>query len=213
MDNMENQKEIIPKQQKGIATDIKESFTSSNLEEAIQLYNVAVNRLKDVNHWHLLTKHTGTKFTLRDKNGNEAKRLVALGDYFQINIPFPGLSSGKGYDWVQVIEIKEENDTQKDEQTYSMLVKPVSPPFEKETAHFFDSDASSTFSILRNGTKITALVHGRNEKPNTMVENLSGKIRNIIVTIGSFLGFSYFQWKSLVKGLLSDDQPIVKVNK
>lgn len=210
---MENQNEIIPKQQKGIATDIKESITSSSLEEAIQVYNLAVNRLKDVNHWHLLTKHTGTKFTLRDKNGNEAKRLVALGDYFQINIPFPGLSSGKGYDWVQVIEIKEENNAHENEQTYSMLVKPVSPPFEEETAHFFDSDASSTFSIIRKGTKITALVHGRNEKPNTLVETLSGKIRNLIVAAGSFLGFSYFQWKSLVKGLLSDDQPILKVNR
>ncbi|QEK51616.1 hypothetical protein FYC62_08050 [Pedobacter aquae] len=203
---MENHKEIIPKQQEGIATDIKESITLSGSEEAIQFYDIAVNRLKDVNHWHLLTKHTGTKFTLRDKNGFEVKRQVVLGDYFQINIPFPGLDSGKGYDWVQVKELKEENNQQQDEQTFSMLVKPAHPPFEKETAHFFDAEASSTFSVLRNGTKITALVHGRNEKPNTFVHSLAGKIRNIIVALGSFLGFSYFQWKSLVKGLLSDNE-------
>ncbi|WP_155977876.1 hypothetical protein [Pedobacter glucosidilyticus] len=203
---MENQNEIIPKQQKGIATDIKESITLSGLEEAIQFYEVAVNRLKDVNHWHLVTQHLETKFTLRDKNGIEVKRQVTLGDYFQINIPFPGLDSGKGYDWVQVQELKEENNQQQDEQIFSMLVKPASPPFDTETAHFFDDKASSTFSVLRKGTKITALVHGRNETPNTFVHSLAGKIRNILVALGSFLGFSYFQWKSLVKGLLADNE-------
>lgn len=203
---MENQNEIIPKQQKGIATDIKESITLSGSEEAIQFYEVAVNRLKDVNHWHLVTQHLETKFTLRDKNGIEVKRQVTLGDYFQINIPFPGLDSGKGYDWVQVQELKEENNQQQDEQIFSMLVKPASPPFDTETAHFFDDKASSTFSVLRKGTKITALVHGRNETPNTFVHSLAGKIRNILVALGSFLGFSYFQWKSLVKGLLADNE-------
>jgi hypothetical protein len=203
---MKNQNEIIPKQHKGIASDIQETIILSDVEEAIQFYDIAVNRLKDVNHWHFITQHIETKFTLRDKNGIEVKRQVALGDYFQINIPFPGLDSGKGYDWVQVKELKEENNQQQDEQTFSMLVKPTHPPFEKETAHFFDTEASSTFSVLRNGTKITALVHGRNEKPNTLVYSLTGKIRNIIVALGSFLGFSYFQWKSLVKGLLADNE-------
>lgn len=210
---MENQNEIIPKQQKGIATDIKESITLSGLKEAIQVYDVAVNRLKDVNHWHFITKHLETKFTLRDKNGIEVTRQVALGDYFQINIPFPGLDSGKGYDWVQVKELKEENNQQQDEQTFSMLVKPTHPPFAEETAHFFDDKASSTFSVLRKGNKITALVHGRNETPNTFVHGLAGKIRNLLVAIGSFLGFSYFQWKSLVKGLLADYEDIITSKK
>ncbi|MBC8052817.1 MAG: hypothetical protein H7Y13_07110 [Sphingobacteriaceae bacterium] len=69
-------------------------------------------------------------------------------------------------------------------------------------AHFFKDDASSTFLVQRNGLTVKAEVHGRNEQANTNTEKFIDKARNILVAAGAMLGFSDFQWKSLVKGLI-----------
>ena len=106
---------------------------------------------------------------------------------------------------MQIREISEEKNP--DGQQISIIVKPATNPnnANPDTAHFFAEDASSTFIIRREGKKVFAEVHGRNEQPNTDTENLIDKARNIAVAAGAMLGFSKVQWKSLVDGLIDPE--------
>ena len=87
-----------------------------------------------------------------------------------------------------------------------MCVRPVASPLdpEKGTAHFFQSDATSTFRVFRRGRTVTAGVYGRNEIPNVKSPDLLDKVRNVTIAIGSFAGASRIQWESLVHGILED---------
>jgi hypothetical protein len=69
-------------------------------------------------------------------------------------------------------------------------------------AHFFTEEATSNFMVKRVGNKVSAEVHGRNEKPNTEAEKLVDKARNTAVATGAVTGFAKLQWKSLVNGLI-----------
>lgn len=90
----------------------------------------------------------------------------------------------------------------------AITVRPSDNPLTagNETAHFFDSAATSTFIIKRIGADIQASVHGRNEKPNKEVAPTLDKLRNTVVAKGAAAGFSSMQWQSLTDGLISTAQ-------
>jgi hypothetical protein len=129
-------------------------------------------------------------------------RTAQKGDHFKIDIPGPGSVTGEGYDWVQIEEIVEERDEQSD--SIAIRVRPASNPRNEKSdvAHFFTNAATSNFIVKREGTKVSAAVRGRNEKPNTEAEAVIDKARNTAVATGAITGFSNYQWKSLVTGLL-----------
>jgi hypothetical protein len=57
------------------------------------------------------------------------------------------------------------------------------------TAHFFTSDATSTYIIQRDGLTVRALYHGRNEVPNTAAPKVTDKVRNALVAAGAAFVF------------------------
>ena len=85
-----------------------------------------------------------------------------------------------------------------------MRVRPAHNPAEAgtDTAHFYEEEATSSFIVERSGTRVSAGVYGRNEVPNTKVYRLMDKLRNLIISLSTKLGFQKPQWKSLVVGLL-----------
>lgn len=201
---MENQPDqnIIPKQYTGTSMDALEEQISSSTEEAIALFKQASAKLLSVNDWG---KYAGmSNFQLMDPHGIKAERNAEEGDYIRIDIPGPGTSVGKGYDWVRIQEIK--NIEESELQILAITVRPCAHPLEIEgkTAHFLKDTATSTFVVKRYGLRITAEEHGRNELPNTETGSLYDKGRNFVVGMAAKLGLSYPQWKSLVKGLLED---------
>ena len=191
---------ITPDQLTGSSSDTEHTVTLSSPEETDRLFELATSRLQNVNHWAEYCGDVSASFTIFDSEGQEVDRLVQKGDYFRINIPGPGSKTGEGYDWVRVEEIAQEKDLM------AIMVRPAPDPHTpaQDTAHFFKSDATSTFAVKRDGNKVTASVQGRNEKPNHDTEHLIDKVRNVVVAVGAVLGFSNPQWKKLVKGLLDD---------
>jgi hypothetical protein len=147
-------------------------------------------------------------FQLTDDTGNVVNRLAEEGDYFRINIPGPGSATGEGFDWVKIESITESKTEDQDADLLAIKVHPASNPnnTNQDVAHFFKEDASSTFMVRRQGLTLSAEVHGRNEQPNTEAEKIIDKARNVMVAAGAMIGFSEFQWKSLVKGLLSEEK-------
>ena len=204
MDKSEYDK-VIPENRKGAKRDNICLREFNTVEEAIAEYDQAKARLLNVSSWHSYAGKGTAEFQLTDETGQPVTRAAKEGDYFRINIPAPGNIGGDGYDWVQIKTITECIENQGDLIYTAITVRPSPNPnnTERNTAHFFSDDATSTFIVQRHGTILTAEVHGRNEKPNLNTENILDKARNLAVTAGALLGFSDIQWKNLVNGILN----------
>jgi len=197
---------IIPKQKKGNKSDNSSTIKWTTNQEANVHFRRASHRLLDVNNWEKICDGImKAKFILCDITGKKVNRLAKEHDYFKIDIPGPGSVEGDGYDWVQIESIATNADKKNDSDLISVSVRPASSPQndKKSIAHFFSDEATTTFLVKRSGKMLTAEIHGRNEKPNVLTENIIGSVRNKIIAKAAMISFSDVQWKQLVIGLLS----------
>lgn len=195
---------LIPENFKGKSVDLEESIAASTKDEAKDMYRQACERLQQPGTWHELAGEAGAVFTVKDALNHTSKKIVAVNDFIQVDIPAPGPSAGDGHDWVQVEKMGQDFDKEAEE-SFGLTVKVTANPSNPQEgiAHFFGSGASSTFIVKRKGNKVIASYHGRNETPNTESEALGDKLRNTIVAIGAMAGISALQWTALLKGLLN----------
>ena len=193
----------LPDQQTGSEMNAVEKIELASEMEAVHFFKTGKQRLLDVNRWTEIAGGAMSEFFLTDEKGNLVQRKVTAGDYIRIDIPGPGTQTGGGYDWVIIEEIKTE--VLDDSEVLSITARPSTNPLttSQDTAHFLTEKATSTFQIKRIGKTIYAEEHGRNEIPNTDTGNTLDNIRNTFVGWGAKVGFSYPQWKALVKGLLN----------
>lgn len=201
----------VPPQQTGSEMNAVEKIELSSEAEAIHFFKTVKERLLDVNRWTKLAGSGMSHFFLTDSGGNLVERKATTGDFIKIDIPGPGSKTGGGYDWVKIEEIKEE--LTDGVEILSIRARPAANPLTdgKDIAHFLTDDATSTFQVKCIGNTIYAEEHGRNEVPNTGTAHAMDNIRNTFVGWGAKIGFSYPQWKSLVKGLLNNEhQEIVR---
>jgi hypothetical protein len=194
----------LPQQEEGVEKNIESVIQATTLNEAKQLYKDARTRLLHVNNWHELCGPLSAVFQLTDDNGQPINDEAQMNHYFKIDIPGPGSTSGKGYDWVRVEEVKESQDEAKDCEFILIRVRPTDNPTtdDDNVAHFFSDKATSNFVVKRDGNVITAAVYGRNEKPNTETSNIIDKTRNAVIGATAVAGLSDPQWKSLANGVL-----------
>lgn len=197
----------VPPQQTGAEMNAVEKIQLDSEAEAVHFFKTVKERLLDVNRWKKIAGGAMSDFFLTDGEGNMVQRKATSGDHIRIDIPGPGTPTGGGYDWVTIEEIKEQ--VLDDVEVFSMTARPSANPLtsSEETAHFLTDEATSTFQVKRIGHTIYAEEHGRNEVPNTDTENTLDNIRNTFVGWGAKVGFSYPQWKALVKGLLNHNNP------
>lgn len=196
----------IPEQHEGNSLDVEEHHDASTPREAHSIFVEASRRLININTWKDMSGPMSAAFQLTDEHGVPLDRVARQGDYIRINLPGPGTTTGKGYDWVQIESIDDQPNPAGNHESLSITVRPVSSPLndEQDVAHFFDNSATSTFMIERHDLRITASEHGRNEKPNTDVERTSDKLRNTMVATAATSGLAALQWNWLVQGVLKD---------
>lgn len=196
---------FIPVQYTGEETETSAERQAGDEQAAIAIFERAVSRLQHVNEWGKLCGALSSEFQLVDKLGEEVDGSANAGLYIRIDIPGPGNSVGKGYDWVLIEQMEDVrlNDRQ---QVFFIRARPTGHPLQKHagTAHFLRDEATSSFVITRDGEELTATVYGRNEVPNTDAQETKDKIRNAIIGAGGAIGISKLQWKALVKSLLGD---------
>lgn len=204
---MSDENNLIPPQRIGNKLDTSHEYVASDAAEARRVFSTAAERLLNVNSWEKICGPLSAKFSLRDERGEFANRTARSGDYFRIDVPGPGPSSGDGFDWVRVEALSDRRNPGSDEESVTIRVRPAPSPENPapDTAHFFSGDATSSFQVIRRGNIIRAEVHGRNEQPNTDVEKKADKVRNAVVGTGAVAGVSKPQWNSLVKGLLETE--------
>ncbi len=201
MDNSE----YIPTQKEGQHTDTVAEQVLDDLQTAQYYFEIAKQRLLDVNNWHRISKLEASVFTLINESGEKLNSIAKVGDYFKIDIPGPGSRLGDGYDWVKIEFIQEIKNEGLDKEALIMKVRPAKNPegHNEEIAHFLKDEATSTFIVAREGNKIAAEVHGRNEIPNIGVTPLIDKVRNSVIGLGAIIGISVLQWKLLTEGIVS----------
>ena len=200
----------IPQQEKGNQVDVIHHQNFDSKEEAEQLFASAQKRLFDVSRWKEIADGFSAGFRLTDSNGLEVDRPAQKGDCFKIDLPAPGSESGNGDDWVHIEAIQVENDLVQDVQIASIRVRSCANPQNPrtDTAHFFQEDATSTFTVMRKGNTVSAEVHGRNEIPNSHANGIWDTIRHTVIAVGAMLGFSDKQWKNLVEGLIEPKKEV-----
>jgi hypothetical protein len=193
---------IIPKQEDGSEISVKSEAETNDLQKAKVLFDLAKNRLLDVNHWQELTGKMLADFQLTDHTGQHVEGPVREGLYYKIDVPGPGSKAGEGYDWTKVEKIDIYSSTDVD--SIGIRVRPTSNPTsgDESIAHFYDKDSTSTFTLTRENTKVTAAIYDRNTKTNQNTDKLIDKIRNTAVGAGGIFSFSKIQWKSLTEALI-----------
>jgi hypothetical protein len=195
----------VPPQHTGSEMNAVEKIELGSEAEAIYFFNTVKERLLDINRWAEFAGMSMSTFRLTDSSGNEVDRKATDGDYIKIDIPGPGTTAGGGYDWVVIEDIRSQ--VLDGAEVLSITARPASNPSTEDnsTAHFLTEEATSTFQVKRLGNAIYAEEHGRNEVANTDTGSVLDNIRNTFVGLGAKIGFSYPQWKALVKGLLSNE--------
>src|SRR5688572_15089807 len=106
-DKVEEKKAIIPPQREGAKKDIEHVVRAVDENDSRKLFVNARNRLVSINQWHEYASPITATFKLTDHTGNEVDRTAEKGDYFKIDLPAPGSSEGKGYDWVRIEAIED----------------------------------------------------------------------------------------------------------
>lgn len=193
---------VIPEQLEGSIANAMSTAEPGDVSEAVKLYEIAKERLLDVNGWQKLAGDELAHFSLCDENGNETDQRVEEGFYFKIDIPGPGTKTGDGFDWVKIERIAMFHAPNVD--SIAIRVRPAPNPLknEEKIAHFYSVDTTSTFTLTRENAKVTAAVYDRNTQINTEKLDLMDQARNVLTGLAGKLVMSKLQWKSLTDGLL-----------
>lgn len=193
---------VLPAQFVGKEIIAEASCTCNTNSEAQELFKRSKKRLLEVDHWKEFLASISADFCIMNNNGTPTGKPVTKGNLLRIDIPGPGSSSGDGYDWVVVEELKEF--AEEEIQSIAFRVRPTfNPKSTTETiAHFYDRQATSTFIVTRNGNTVYSTIADRNIKPNDTNNSIVDTIRNMPVAIGAIGLLSKLQWKNLADGLL-----------
>ncbi|MBW8684980.1 hypothetical protein [Chitinophaga rhizophila] len=196
---------FIPVQYTGEETETSSQKVADSEQAAIAIFERAVKRLKQVNEWGNMCGALSSSFQLVDKQGEEINDAANPGMFIRIDIPGPGNSAGKGYDWVSIEQV-EEIQLNEQQQLFFIRARPCGHPQQQNagTAHFLKEEATSSFVVSRDDTQVIATVYGRNEVPNVTADDTVDKMRNALVGTGGAIGISKLQWKALVNGLLEE---------
>jgi hypothetical protein len=207
MDDRKKTPGIVPGQREGAQTNATETVAAASEQQAKELFIKAKQRLLDINSWHTFAGAGSATFRLTDEKGDGVSRPPQKGDLICIDIPGPGPAAGDGDDWVEIEAIDDSSDPSSTTESIAIRVRPAPNPAtaSNDTAHFYTSAATSSFVVQREGNKVFAAEHGRNEVPNTSeAGKVIDKARNTAVALGAMAGMSEIQWKALVKGLLAE---------
>ncbi|WP_048509780.1 hypothetical protein [Chryseobacterium sp. FH2] len=192
----------IPSQKTGGFHDTESERVFENSLVASEHFDVLKKRFLSTNSWKDYCGEQSADFKLYDHYGNYLEREPQTGDFIRIDIPGPGETEAKGYDWVKINSFF--NEKGDDWEKIFFICNPSEEPGNKKNrhiAHFYSKQASSTFMILREANFIRMAIYGRNETPNFNA-NFLDIIRNIFTAVGGMLGIAKIQWKCLADGLI-----------
>ncbi|MGD1317706.1 hypothetical protein [Chryseobacterium sp. 2R14A] len=173
----------VPQHFKGSFHDTESTIKIEKSEEIEAKYNVLKQRLFSVNNWRRYCPESTTDFKLHDASGIMVERLPKIGDYIRIDIPGPGGSDGRSFDWVQILMIDADFSDR-----VMIQCRPSTDPAKKNSrkiAHFYSHASTSTFIVSKQGNILKAGIYGRNEYPN-LKSGFFNSLRNVFIAMGEW---------------------------
>jgi hypothetical protein len=158
-------------------------------------------KLFNVNLWSNLEGINST-FELHDERGRKTTaEMPEIGFYVKVTLPATNMEN-----WVQVNDIRTSDNMA--EFTVQPSSKPNPPADEEEvTEHFFTSEATSTFRVEVQGTKLIGSEIGKNEFINNQGEESGDRaVMNTLVAQGGWAGFQELQWDKLTSYLVHQEE-------
>lgn len=203
---MEQPAPQLPAQETGRQTNFTHEQTFDDLASARAAFKQAAERMLSINNWHEYAGAGSAKFTLTNNLGDELFGFAAEGFYISIDLPGPGPDAGDGLEWVMIEKVTADGSSETAEEHLTMTVRPVPDPrkADREIAHFYTEESTSTFIVRRDGRTVSAGAHGRNETPNNQDVGLYDKVRNTAIGLMARVGLSGGQWQKLVNGLITN---------
>lgn len=200
-------KYILPKIYRGIDTKAITRKNCINESQAIEMFQMAAERLLDINKWGDFASKLKAVFSLTDNSGVSINyKQPEAGNLIRIQLPGPPNIDGSGYNWVKIEKIEKDKDSIKKLEYLLLKVRPVENPFDKKKetqAHLNTIDTSSTFAVIRKNKTVWVLELGRHEIINANVNSIYQKARSLYIALAAFVGLSTSQWKLLINGILS----------
>jgi hypothetical protein len=202
--NMKTVSALLPEQITGRQTDFTHEKKFNTLAEASRVFHQAAGRLLSVNNWHVYAGANSAKFTLCNNQGTPVDAMAQEGFFISIDLPGPGPDAGDGLEWVMIEALAAEGDAGSADEYVQMSVRPVPNPrrANAEIAHFYKDDSTNSFIVMRDGLRVSAGAHGRNETPNKENVDLHDRIRNTAIALMARVGLSGIQWQKLVNGMI-----------
>lgn len=180
------------------------TYTYPDESTARQALAGAQAKLFAVDAWSNLPGLTAT-FTVHNPQGKPTAGLpLGVGDYILIDLPGP-----LPYNWVRVVGMDQTEDAA--EFTVVPSEKPQSQDSEQGAPieHFFTDEATSTFRVERQGTRLMASETGHNERVNNEGSTAGQRsVVNTLIAAGGWAVFQKSQWMKLTDYLV-DPQPLV----
>lgn len=174
------------------------TFPSETAAE--EAFTRSKEKLFAIKGWSGLSIFTAN-FSLHDSTGNQlVEQQPRVGDYIRIELPGPLPEN-----WVQVIHVAN------DDRSAEFTVKPSPNPQRNEeaapeVAHFFQSQARSTFRVELAGDTINASEIGQHEAINNQDEQSGDRaLLNTLIAEAGWLFHQTIQWKALTDYLVHID--------
>lgn len=105
----------VPIQKKGSSHDTESQKNYVAPERVDHAFNTLRERLMLINNWKSYCGEGFADFKLFDSKGEMINRYPLIRDSIRIDIPGPGTVEAKGFDWVQIVDLFEE-------QTHDLLI-------------------------------------------------------------------------------------------
>ncbi len=194
----------VPVQKKGSYHDTESKKNYATPADVHAGFNKLKERFLLINKWKSYCGESFADFKLFDSEGKKIERYPLIGDYIRIDIPGPGNIEAKGFDWVEIVDLFEEQTHGVCLDFMMMTCRPSKNPQDKNSEHilhFYSDQATSTFGIFKGTDFIQTGIYGRNETPNLDAEFID-KARNLLIAAGGMIGVSKIQWKTLADGFL-----------
>ncbi|WP_018479192.1 hypothetical protein [Pontibacter roseus] len=175
--------------------------TFPDVASAQEAFEESKRKLFNVNLWSNLEGINST-FELHDERGlKTTAETPKVGYYVKITLPASNVEN-----WVNISNIVQDENLA--EFTVHPSEKPNPPADEEEvTQHFFTKEASSTFRVELQGTRLIASEIGQNEYINNKGKESGGrKILNTLVAEGGWAGFQALQWDKLTSYLVHQEE-------
>jgi hypothetical protein len=171
--------------------------TLENPEVASTYLKEAIRKLFDINAWSTISAVINSNFQLFNSLGEKSSNTKpVIGDYIRIQLP-----GGLPYNWVKVMDIKEEDNFS--EFTVSPSEDPTESKNNDQVKHFFVKEATSTFKVERQGNTIVGYEIGKEEAVNNKNTKAGNRAAlNTVVAEGGWAGVQKIQWQNLTDYLV-----------